>query len=478
MLLDGRVKILPTCLAAIAMVASLLHAEVVIEYDAEKQGYPDGLEKLDKKTVADGVCIMAEAQLSMGEVHDFRFFGQLFPLPFRYAVVGEEKRSVAIKPIASDRLETKSIITVVMGKKSITAFELMMPEPGESPVLPDEIVEVGQKLDNIDEFNRLIKTSMDKSDAAGEVARAVLVVDTKTPFGEMIDTLKLIQTAGCEHGLVIMGDHFAAAFNILGMDPEVKPPIARNAMVQQDEEGRIVVNVRNEMDAAIADIPGHFIAEDLSVLETERAIKICVQKAREEIEKQGIKPRLYLRGDKEALFKHVRVALRAAAAAGVHQVLFATYVREQDVENETPDQAELQVRPKAENPRLFEEGHRSLISLIEPREYDLGFRLPSPAAKPNKAPEIDPFIITIKGDGSTWANGEPMDMDDSSRELPRLDAVLGLYRNGVDAVDENALVEIYATDDVQHQRVIDVLNSLARARINSVTFTDLTKEDE
>ncbi len=106
---------------------------------------------------------------------------------------------------------------------------------------------------------------------------------------------------------------------IVKTDPEVKPPIAANAKAQKEKEGRIVVNVRND---------GTYTAEDFTILPDEAAITDYVKKARNKIEGLGIKPRLHLRGDKEALFKHGRVAVRAGASAGVNQVLFATFIRE------------------------------------------------------------------------------------------------------------------------------------------------------
>ncbi len=106
---------------------------------------------------------------------------------------------------------------------------------------------------------------------------------------------------------------------IVKTDTEVKPPIAKNAQLQVNKEGRIVVNVRND---------GTYTAEDFTILPDEEAIKDYVKKARDKVEALSITPRLHLRGDKEALFKHGRVAVRAAAAAGVNQVLFATFIRE------------------------------------------------------------------------------------------------------------------------------------------------------
>jgi biopolymer transport protein ExbD len=40
----------------------------------------------------------------------------------------------------------------------------------------------------------------------------------------------------------------------------------------------------------------------------------------------GYKPKLHLRGDKEAVFKYSRQVIRAAAKGGVDQVVFAVYV--------------------------------------------------------------------------------------------------------------------------------------------------------
>jgi len=106
---------------------------------------------------------------------------------------------------------------------------------------------------------------------------------------------------------------------IVKTDPEVKPPIAKNAKLQENKEGRIVVNVRND---------GTYTSEDFTILPDEDAIQDYVKKARDRVEQLSITPRLHLRGDKEALFKHGRVAVRAAAAAGVNQVLFATFIRD------------------------------------------------------------------------------------------------------------------------------------------------------
>lgn len=110
---------------------------------------------------------------------------------------------------------------------------------------------------------------------------------------------------------------------IVKTDPEVTPPVADQAKTQEDGRGRIVVNVRVESDGPT------FTAENFNViLENEDAIREYVREAKEAIDLLGIPPKLHLRGDKDTVFRHSRTAIRAAAAAGVDQVVFAVYVRQ------------------------------------------------------------------------------------------------------------------------------------------------------
>lgn len=97
-------------------------------------------------------------------------------------------------------------------------------------------------------------------------------------------------------------------------DPKVKPPIITDPLAVMIREGRIVINVRSD---------GTYTAEDLMVLEDESAIRAYVEERSDEIERRAVTPLLHLRGDKESLFKHGRLVVRAAAAAGVEQVIFA-----------------------------------------------------------------------------------------------------------------------------------------------------------
>jgi biopolymer transport protein ExbD len=104
---------------------------------------------------------------------------------------------------------------------------------------------------------------------------------------------------------------------IVKTDPDVLPPVAKNSKAQEDGRGRIVINVRQD---------GTFTAEDFNViLADDKDIVDLVKNEKEKIISLGIVPKLHLRGDQDAVFKYSRTAIRAAAEAGVDQVVFAVY---------------------------------------------------------------------------------------------------------------------------------------------------------
>ncbi len=107
---------------------------------------------------------------------------------------------------------------------------------------------------------------------------------------------------------------------IVQTDPNVRPPIAANSKRQEDGSGRIVVNIRED---------GSFTAEDFNtILPGEDEIFDMVKTMKERNQSLGVISKLHLRGDKESVFRHCRTAIRAAARAGVDQVVFGVFVRE------------------------------------------------------------------------------------------------------------------------------------------------------
>lgn len=106
---------------------------------------------------------------------------------------------------------------------------------------------------------------------------------------------------------------------IVKTDPDVEPPIAKNSKRQTEKGGRIVVNVRDD---------GTFTTEQLVILKDDADIQDYVEKEKDKWLGLAEKPKLHLRGDKDAVFRHSRTAVRAAAAAGVNEVVFAVFVKD------------------------------------------------------------------------------------------------------------------------------------------------------
>ena len=108
-----------------------------------------------------------------------------------------------------------------------------------------------------------------------------------------------------------------ATMIIVQQDANVKPPIASNAKEAKSGKGRIVVNIYENGD----------LFDDNGTLQfnEDEDLFDYIKEAKEEVDLLGFEPRLHLRGDKRAVFKHARKVIRIAAKAGVDQVIFATY---------------------------------------------------------------------------------------------------------------------------------------------------------
>ena len=102
---------------------------------------------------------------------------------------------------------------------------------------------------------------------------------------------------------------------VVRTDPEVALCHASAGTKPPDGRGRIVVNVRAD---------GTFTAEDPNVrLADGVAVEDMVRKARIRWDAEGVGLSLHLRGDRTAIFRHSRVAVKAAAKAGVDKVVFS-----------------------------------------------------------------------------------------------------------------------------------------------------------
>lgn len=114
---------------------------------------------------------------------------------------------------------------------------------------------------------------------------------------------------------------------------------------------------------------------------------------------------------------------------------------------------------------------------IVKKEQELNTALP--ANTPSKAlPKLSPMLILLEESGNVSVQGESgvpelLESDPDARLLPNLSQRLELYKSIAEQSETEALVQLKVDGKAVQQRVIDVLNALAKAGISKITFTDL-----
>ena len=103
------------------------------------------------------------------------------------------------------------------------------------------------------------------------------------------------------------------------------------------------------------------------------------------------------------------------------------------------------------------------------QEADIGFALPGVAEQSESVEIPDEQIIEVAADGRIFLNDLQYD-DPSNPELPELLKTLILFRQTAEANKVPAMITIAPADTVKQQRVVDVLNVCAAAKIQNVTF--------
>ena len=116
-----------------------------------------------------------------------------------------------------------------------------------------------------------------------------------------------------------------------------------------------------------------------------------------------------------------------------------------------------------------------VAATIVPRESDLTLSLPVPSARPD-SPPIEPILIRIADNGLIEAGaGEfplVLDQNPGERDLPLLRSQLEIYAAAAKAAGSEPVVKLEPSPDTSHQRLMDVLNTLAAVGIQSATFPD------
>jgi len=112
-----------------------------------------------------------------------------------------------------------------------------------------------------------------------------------------------------------------------------------------------------------------------------------------------------------------------------------------------------------------------VTSTIDPKETDLGMKLPTTQTNEATQVKVDQMTIQVSAEGNVVLNDEPLETDATKRDLPLLNERLKQYVDATKLSQTDPLVVVAADDASKGQRFIDVLNSIAKAGIKNVTIT-------
>jgi biopolymer transport protein ExbD len=110
------------------------------------------------------------------------------------------------------------------------------------------------------------------------------------------------------------------------------------------------------------------------------------------------------------------------------------------------------------------------------QESDINIGLPGTVAQEEALEIPDEQRIQIQPNGQILLNDQPMDSPQSP-ELPALLSTLKRFKESADSNKTEALITIDADDAANHQRIVQVLNACAQAKITGVTFADAGEEE-
>ncbi len=103
-------------------------------------------------------------------------------------------------------------------------------------------------------------------------------------------------------------------------------------------------------------------------------------------------------------------------------------------------------------------------------ERELNTKLPGTAETSGPTDFVDEIIINIAENGEVLLNDEPMDTP-TSKDMTQLRGTLLRLKQGSDAAKAPTLVTVVSEPEAKYSRTVDVLDALAVAQIENVTFT-------
>ncbi len=103
-------------------------------------------------------------------------------------------------------------------------------------------------------------------------------------------------------------------------------------------------------------------------------------------------------------------------------------------------------------------------------ENELNIKLPGTVQTANSMDFVDDIIIGIDKTGQVTLNDDNVDTPNST-DLPQLKVNLARLKEASDAAKSQAVVTIVSDEDAKFGRTVNVLDSLAYAKISTVTFS-------
>ena len=103
-------------------------------------------------------------------------------------------------------------------------------------------------------------------------------------------------------------------------------------------------------------------------------------------------------------------------------------------------------------------------------ERELNTKLPGTAETSGPTDFVDEIVINVAENGEVLLNDEPMDSI-ASKDLPQLRGTLMRLKQASDAAKAPTLVTVVSEPEAKYSRTVDVLDALAVAQIENVTFT-------
>ena len=107
-----------------------------------------------------------------------------------------------------------------------------------------------------------------------------------------------------------------------------------------------------------------------------------------------------------------------------------------------------------------------LVTRLGQKEVDLGITLPGTISQSGPVDMPDEQVIEIDTKGIVSLNGTAF----PGKDLPDLLKTLTRYRLASEHAKSTCMITIMAADDVDYERVVDVMNACAGAGIKDVTF--------